>query len=41
MLVTARGLMTNPTLLLMDESSEGLAPTIIKGDPGAAGGAEG
>lgn len=30
MLATARGLMTNPTLLLMDESSEGLAPAIIK-----------
>lgn len=30
MLTICRGLMTNPDLLLMDEPSEGLAPTIVR-----------
>lgn len=31
MLVIARGIMSNPKILLIDEPSQGLAPTIIKG----------
>ena len=31
MLAIARGLMTNPDCLIMDEPSEGLAPIIIQG----------
>ena len=35
MLATARGLMTNPDLLLMDEPSEGLAPLVVEELAGA------